>query len=185
MPVREISFSPEKALEYTLYIASRLQNPTVHEVLKVRYFADKLHLSEYGFVASGDEYVAMRFGPVASSTYNLLKAARGDQSGWIHPRFYEVIDGAVLVDRLSNRVIPQREPNQAHLSQADIAILDEAIRRYGNMDFKERTDLSHDKAWQSAWTVAQEDEAGQSPMSIESIASTLENSQEVISHLQS
>lgn len=183
MPVREISFSPEKALEYTLYIASRLQNPTVHEVLKVRYFADKLHLAAYGFVASGDEYVAMQFGPVASSTYDLLKAARGDQSGWIHPRFYEVIDDALVVERGSNRVIPQRGPNTDYLSRADVAILDDAISRYGNMSFAERTHLSHDNAWKAAWAAAQEDEAGQSPMALEAIAATLDNSQEVIAHL--
>lgn len=81
MAVREITFAPDKALESVLYIAAHLAEPTIHEVLKIRYFADKLHLAQYGFLASGDEYVAMKFGPVASSTYNLLKAARGDQSG--------------------------------------------------------------------------------------------------------
>lgn len=183
MTVREIAFSPEKALESALYIASRLHNPTVHEVLKLRYFADKLHLAAYGFVASGDEYVAMRFGPVASSTYNLLKAARGDQSGWIHPKFYEVIDGAVVVEPGSNRVVPQREANTDYLSKADVEMLDSAIAQYGGMSFPERTRLSHDSAWQAAWDAAKEDEAGQSPMPVESIAETLGNSEEVIAHL--
>ena len=183
MTVREIAFSPQKALESTLYIASRLQTPTVHEVLKLRYFADKLHLAVYGFVASGDEYVAMRFGPVASSTYNLLKAARGDQTGWIHPKFYEVIDGAIAVERSSNRVVPQRAANTDYLSKADVEILDSAIVQYGNMSFAERTKLSHDSAWEAAWESAKEDEASQNPMLLESIAGTLENSEEVIAHL--
>jgi uncharacterized phage-associated protein len=183
MPVREKSFSPEKALESTLYIASRLQNPTIHEILKLRYFADKLHLAAYGFVASGDEYVAMKFGPVASSTYNLLKAARGDQSVWIDPRLYEIIEGALVVERGSNRVVPQRDANIDHLSKADVAMLDEAIARYGNMSFRERTHLSHDTAWKAAWEVAEEDEAGQSPMPVDAIASTLENAEEIIEHL--
>jgi uncharacterized phage-associated protein len=184
MAIREISFAPEKALEYTLFIASKLRTPTVHEVLKLRYFADKLYLSAYGFVGSGDEYVAMTFGPVASSTYNLLKAARGDQSGWIHPRFYELIAGAIHVERGSNRVIPEREPNMALLSKADVEILTEAVRKYGNMSFGERTALSHDGAWRAAWDEAQKDEAGQSPMPVEAIAATLDNASEVISYLR-
>lgn len=183
MPVREISFSPEKALEYTLHIASCLKNPTVHEVLKVRYFADKLHLAAYGFVASGDDYVAMRFGPVASGTYNLLKAARGDQSGWIHPLFAEVVDDALKVERGTNRVVPLREANLDFLSKADVDVLNQALERYGNMSFTERTNISHDSAWESAWATAKDDEAGQSPMAVQAIAATLENAHEVIAHL--
>jgi uncharacterized phage-associated protein len=91
MAKKEISFSPHKAVESLLYVVARLIEPTVHEALKIRYFADKLHLAKYGWLASGDEYVAMQFGPVASSTYNLIKAARGDQSGWIHPLFNELV----------------------------------------------------------------------------------------------
>jgi uncharacterized phage-associated protein len=180
---QEITFSPEKALESVLYIASKLAQPTVHEVLKIRYFADKLHLADFGFIASGDDYVAMKFGPVATTTYNLLKAARGDQSGWIHPHLYALINGALEVSRSSNLVTPLRAPMLDNLSSADIASLDQALTRYGNMPFTQRTALSHDAAWQAAWDTATEDEAGQSPIKLANIAATLPNAQEVIAHL--
>ena len=183
MAIREITFPPEKALESMLYIASKLERPTIHEALKIRYFADKLHLAEYGFLASGDDYVAMKFGPVASSTYNLLKAARGDQSGWIHPVFAQLVDGSLGVDADRKTLKPLRAPNLDQLPRADVACLDDAIRRYGNMPFSERTDLSHDAAWQSTWDIAAEDEMGQSPMTLDAIAGTLPNAQEVIAHL--
>jgi uncharacterized phage-associated protein len=183
MPTQEITFSAEKALESMLYIASKLAQPTVHEVLKIRYFADKLHLADFGFMASGDDYVAMKFGPVATTTYNLLKAARGDQSGWIHPRLYELAIGALEVSRSTNRVSALREPDLERLSAADIATLDQALFRYGNMPFAQRTALSHDSAWQAAWDTATEDEAGQSPIKLADIAATLPNAQEVIAHL--
>ena len=183
MTVREIGFVPEKAVESVLYMASRLGSPTVHEVLKIRYFADKIHLANYGFIASGDDYVAMKFGPVASTTYDLLKAARGDQSGWIHPRLYQAIDGALTVDRISNKVVAQRGPDLSRLSKSDIECLDEAMAKYGNMGFLERTELSHDTAWKAAWETAAEDEVGQSPMSLAAIAGALTNANEVIAHL--
>lgn len=183
MATKEITFSPEKALESVLYIATKLRSPTIHEVLKVRYFADKLHLAQYGYLASGDDYVAMKFGPVASGTYNLLKAARGDQGGWVHPRFAELVDGALGVDADRKTLRPLRPPLMDRLSVADVSCLDEATQRYGNMPFQQRTNLSHDAAWEAAWNVASEDEVGQSPMPVASIASTLENAQEVIAHL--
>jgi uncharacterized phage-associated protein len=184
LAAKEITFSPDKALESVLYIASKLAQPTVHEVLKIRYFADKLHLANFGFMASGDDYVAMKFGPVATTTYNLLKAARGDQSGWIHPRLYELIDGTLEVSRGTNLVTPLRAPKLDHMSTADVASLDQALTLYGNMPFAQRTELSHDAAWQAAWDVATEDEAGQSPIKLADIAATLPNAQEVIAHLQ-
>lgn len=183
MSANEITFSADKALESVLYIASKLTKPTVHEVLKIRYFADKLHFADYGFMASGDDYVAMKFGPVATTTYNMLKAARGDQSGWIHPRLYELISGTLEVSRGSNLVTHLRDPNLDLLSRADVICLDQALERYGNMPFAQRTELSHDSAWQAAWDSATEDEAGQSPIKLEDIAATLPNSQEIIAHL--
>ena len=51
------------------------------------------------------------------------------------------------------------------------------------MPFAERTNLSHDAVWQSAWDIAAEDEMGQSPMTLDAIAATLPNAQELIAHL--
>jgi len=183
MSVREYGFSPEKALESVLFIASRLQNPGIHEVLKLRYFADKIHFSEHGFLASGDQYCAMKFGPVASGTYDLLKAARGDLNEWANSQFSTVVAGALVVDRNSNSVRPQRDANLEFLSRSDIDALTRAIEQYGNMDFGARTELSHDSAWTAAWAVAQEEHVGQSPMALESIAKTLENAEEVVAHI--
>lgn len=179
---KEMAFSPQKAIESILYIASRLGKPTIHEVLKIRYFADKLHLAEYGFVASGDEYVAMQHGPVASNTYNLLKAARGDQSEWLHPSFSLIAHNAVQVTS-DHRVECLRDPDMSQLSIADIDCLDDAIARYGHMNFGERSKLSHDAAWQKAWDAASQDDVGQGPMSVSEIAKTLKNATEVLEHL--
>ncbi|EQD66934.1 hypothetical protein B1B_06098 [mine drainage metagenome] len=183
--VKEITFSPQKALESILYIAAKLDKPTIHEVLKVRYFADKLHLAEYGFLASGDDYVAMRFGPVASNTYNLLKAARGDQSPWLHPIFFAVVKDTLQITSDGYSLKSLRGTDLSQLSIADIECLDAAIKRYGNMSFEERTELSHDAAWQKAWDTASEDDMGQSSMLPMEIAQTLENAAEVLESLRS
>jgi len=185
MPATEITFSPQLALEAILYIAARVNEPTIHEVLKLRYFADKLHLSRYGWLASGDDYVAMRFGPVGSGTYNLLKAARGDQSGWIHPAFADIARAAIRIADDKKTIIRLRDADAAVLSGADRECLDEALRQYGNMPFGQRVELSHDAAWAKAWRAATDDEVGQSPMPVLDIAETLTNAADVIDHLRS
>ena len=184
MALREIKFSPDRSVEAIIYVASKLANPTIHEVLKLRYFADKLHLAKFGFLASGDDYVAMQFGPVASSTYNILKAARGDQTGWLHPRFYDLVSGSLSIGEDRKSVILLRGANTDLLSRAELSCLDEAVQTYGGMSFKQRTKLSHDSAWEAAYKIAEEDEVGQSPISLEAIAQTLTNAPEVISHLR-
>lgn len=184
MAASEITFSPEKALEAILYIAAKLKEPTIHEVLKVRYFADKLHLAQFGWMASGDDYVAMKFGPVGSGTYNLMKTARGDESGFIHPRFAELVSGSLAVDPDRRTLRGLRTPDLSCLSSSEVSSLDNAIGRYGNMPFDERTELSHDAAWKLAWDAASEDEIGASPMVVASIAATLDNASEVLNHMR-
>jgi len=183
MAASEVTFSPERALEAVLFIAGRLAKPGIHEVLKLMYFADKIHLGKYGWLGSGDDYVAMKFGPVGSGTYNLLKAARGDQSGWIHPEFYRLARGALEISEDKKSISLLRSADTSHLSGAYIACLEEALNNYSGMSFRSRTDLSHDAAWKTAWDLATEDELGQSPMALESIAQTLANAEEVLAQL--
>lgn len=185
MAATEVTFSPERSLEAVLLVAARLAKPAIHEVLKLLYFADKIHLGKYGWLASGDDYVAMKFGPVGSGAYNLLKAARGDESGWIHPDFFRLVRGALEIadDKRSINLLRSFDPT--HLSPAYAACLDEALNSYAGMSFGARTELSHDAAWRAAWDLAAEDEVGQSPMPTEAIARTLANSEEVVAQLHS
>lgn len=182
MAVRDRSFAPEQAVEAVLYLAERLAQPTLHEVLKLRYFADKIHLANYGFLPSGDNYVAMKFGPVASNTYNLLKAARGDTSDWIHPYFHELTADTLRVVRGSHRVIPLRHARLEHLAETEVEALDQALRTYGGLPFEERTEISHDAAWEEAWEAA--NEAGQGRMSLESIAAATVEPESLLEHLR-
>lgn len=168
-------FSPKMAIDVMLYVSSRLKNPTIHEVLKIQYFADKLHFSRYGFMPSGDNYIAMEFGPVGSKTYNLIKAARGDRNKYIPESFVAATDGSLEVRGIS--VIALSEPDLSMLSEAQIECLDEAIGEYGNMDFGKRTMISHDAAWEKGWARSSK------AMATVDIVHTLPNADEVMEHL--
>lgn len=182
MTVRNISFSPEHSLEAILYISGKVAEATIHEVLKIIYFSDKLHLSKYGILASGDEYVAMDFGPVASNTYNLIKAARGDQSSYINPLFYKIVDDSFGIAEDKKTIIAYRDPRVEYLSTAEIECFKDAIQQSSGLNFKQRTELSHDQAWKSA-RKSGGDGVGASPMPVSDIANTLENAKEVITYI--
>jgi len=58
-------YRSEKVRQAVAYIASKLPGrENMYKVLKVMYFADKLHLKRYGRVIFGDRYIAMKHGPV-------------------------------------------------------------------------------------------------------------------------
>lgn len=181
--MREMTFSPVRALESLLFLAGNLEQPTIHEVLKLRYFADKIHLEKFGFMASGDNYCAMKFGPVASNTYNMLKAARGERSAWIHPDLISAVEGSLEVVN-SKFVHALRAADLSVLAPSDAECLKEALAAYGNMPFKERTELSHDAAWERAWEAAASDSISAGDMTLVDIAATLPNAEEVVEHLR-
>lgn len=181
--MRNLTFSPKKAIETLLYIAQRLERPTIHEVLKIQYFADKLHAQDYGFMPSGDEYVAMKFGPVGSATYDIIKAARGDVSKF-NKQYVPFVEGAIEVKGEDDAAVRAlREPDIEYLSRAQIRCIDRAVELYGNMPFSERTELSHDNAWTEAWNEAKAKSRLQSPMARKAILSTLSNSHEIFEHI--
>lgn len=142
------AFEPEKALEAILYIARRLRHPTLHTISKVLYFADQKHLRDYGRLICGDNYVAMKHGPVPSGVYDILKAVRGDGARYAGLES-AVLARALAVDR-GHHVTPLRDPDTAALSESDRGAMDWAIQEYGHLSFRELAERSHDPAWSSA-----------------------------------
>lgn len=135
-------FDPQKALEVLLYVAHRCRD--MYTALKVVYFADKVHLSQYGRLIAGDRYVAMSHGPVPSGLYDIIKSVRGDGA------FIVRVPAKEAFTMLGNDINPLRGPDVDVLSETDRECLDEAIRNYGHMTFDELKRLSHDDAFNAA-----------------------------------
>lgn len=154
------SFDTDKALEVILYVAKRVPMPDLIHICKTLYFADRQHLEEYGRFICGDQYFAMKNGPVPSGVYDLLKA-----------------NHTAHFTRRGNKIIPVREADLRSLSESDVECLDSAISKYGAMPFNELSQHSHDAAWQAA------DE--NDSISLESIAMTLRDGAAILEHLRS
>ncbi|MFM6190109.1 MAG: Panacea domain-containing protein [Planktothrix sp.] len=176
----QFDFNIEKGIESILYILELLENkvqPTIHRVSKVLYFADKEHLEKYGRFIFGDSYYAMKHGPVPSQIYDLLKLVRGDLSPSFQPSqeiSEQVLHAFKIVD--NHNIKKLREPKKDFLSESDLECLEHSATKYGSLSFAELTELSHDRAWESA------DE--NDIINVEDIIKTFDNSEELLEHLQ-
>lgn len=165
-------FDPEKALEVFLYIARHTPIPDIYHVLKVLYFADRQHLANYGRLICGDEYYALKDGPVPSGTYDLVRDVQNptrQSPNANKARAAFSLDGY--------QVKPLRDCDATFLSRSDIKCLDDAINEIGHLPFGSVKALSHDAAYHSANLNGE--------ISVEDIASTLPDSKALIEQLHS
>lgn len=164
----QFEFDMQKTVEAILYIVNRTPMPTFMSVAKLLYFADKTSLEAFGCFITGDTYRAMQHGPVPSGAYELMKAARDtDVYG------FEVV--------YNHHLRAKRQADLDELSETDIKCLDQVIDAYGKFPTWQLRDLSHDAAWTETWVEA--GERGNSPIPVERIATTLDNSDEIIEYL--
>lgn len=173
MAVHARAFDREKAVEAILYIATFLPNPTKHSISKMFYLADKLHLQEYGRLICGDRYIAMDYGPVPSSIYDMMKVSEGQNR--IDPDTDDFICEAFTICH-GRKVVPKRNAEISFLSDSEMECIKKTINDYGNKTFGQLCDITHDKAWNQT-------EVNQ-PMELLNIINTLPNSAEIISYLE-
>ncbi len=128
------------------YIASKIVPLDLHKSFKLLYLAEKACLGRYGRQFIRDDYIAMDYGPVPSTTYDLAKAARGE------PRSYGI--SAEMVDEFKrwiavdgSLISARRDPDLDELSRGALECLDEVIDKYASWTFNQLTQEAHDAAW--------------------------------------
>ena len=135
-------FRKDETLNAILYVLKMTNGCCdMHKLCKILYFADQKHLSLYGRSITGDEYIAMNYGPVPSCVYDIFKAVRGD-SYFCGDEFKDIIYFPNKKD-----VAAKAEPDMDYLSQSDVECLDYAIEICRDKSFTELTNMSHGYAW--------------------------------------
>lgn len=141
-----ISSSEKEAITIhtLLYILQKMNgNGDYHKIFKILYFADQKHLAKYGSTITPDRYIAMKYGPVPSLAYDILKSIRHhgplaeDREKFL-PYFEPVSEKDVRA---------KATPDLDYLSESEVICLEEAVAAYGTLSFDDRTDKSHDTAW--------------------------------------
>jgi uncharacterized phage-associated protein len=133
--------SVRKILQALYYIQSRA--PTDNEdrfnivyLLKMIYFSDRYHLRHYGNLATQDTYYAMKMGPVASVTYDLLKKAGRNMT----PTEIEQLSYVKELDEYSVEIEAQGSED---LSISFKKAMDFTLKEFGQFKWGKQSDLSH------------------------------------------
>ena len=126
------NFDRDTALASMLYIAKASGGVCdKYNLLKTLYFADKLHLVKYGRPITGDNYISMKYGPVPSKSFDIIRHEKNDLTF--------LLDG--------NQFTGLAEPDLDYLSETDIEVLDAAILETKHLGFVQLMDKSHDEAY--------------------------------------
>jgi hypothetical protein len=167
--VFEMSPSVPRILNAILLILSaaekRNETVTQYDIVKTVFLADRAHLNKFGRPITYDNYVAMKFGPVPSLVYDILKENRWalNKAGitdlpWSRRDAPEISPNCFAYEG------PQREPSEDVLSPTDMDELEKAFIVVKSLGFGQIKKLTHeDQAYIDAW----EDEVEQQrfPMS--------------------
>lgn len=136
-------FNGHKAIEGILWLAQKDPGHVdIYKIVKAFFFADLYHLKNYGRPIAGDHYVAMKYGPVPSDTYNLISRDRFTIAEY--PEEFFELDG--------NFVIGKRAPNLDLLSESDLEALEVGWDKVKDLSFKEVLRIADDHpAYRKTW----------------------------------
>ena len=133
------SFSHRKATQALNFFARRAGGRiNKMKSLKLVYFADRYHLRKYGRPVVGDEYLAMNYGPVASSTKDLAEMSDflGEDEERYAKRFIRPADSAITYQSV-------HDLDEKVLSQSDREALEFAWKKFGHVEKYALAKLTH------------------------------------------
>jgi len=107
------------------------------KALKLIWLADRLHLRKYGRPILQDNYVAMKHGPVASSTRDILEGNQLGVGAKVLDYSKEFINPANLTYASINNVM------EKVFSESDLEALNAVYNTYGHFDQFQLRDITH------------------------------------------
>ena len=129
-------FSIEKIVQLFYYIQSHSNANTKLEIIKLLFFADRIHIRKHFSFVSLDFYVAMKYGPVASTALDILnKSERLD----IFPDEELIHLDKIGILNKSERII--KKVSDDLLSKNEMNSLNKSIELFSDIGLIE---ISHD-----------------------------------------
>lgn len=133
-----LTFQYETATQALNYLAGKSGGSLNKlKALKLIFFADRYHVRKYGRPVTGDEYLAMTYGPVASSVKDIA-----EMSGFLDAKVAGYAKNYIKpVNKYVFRSVAAVDTDQ--LSQTDIEALDFACNNFGGPSQFELAELTH------------------------------------------
>jgi uncharacterized phage-associated protein len=106
------------------------------QLIKLMYLADRLSLLEKGRTISGDSYVSMKYGPVLSRTFKLIRDDMEDKTGPWHDCITAPSDHQVSLKQSKPLDFDQ-------LSKYETRIISQLHEKYGSIDRFDLARMTH------------------------------------------
>jgi uncharacterized phage-associated protein len=136
MPI-QFRFHPEKAVEAAAILMKLHGKPMKYlGLLKMLYIADRIALERIEQPITGDHYVSMKYGPVLSGVYDLIKRKPVDDA---LPLWSEYISPG---DK--NFVYLVKDPGNDELCEEEEDILQEVYQTFGHLNPFHVAEWTHD-----------------------------------------
>lgn len=132
--------SHNKAIEAIVWLSNKNPGIDIYHIVKIMFFADKMHLNRYGRPLIGDTYIKMQYGPVPSAIKDLIK-----QDMWLSPKQLDKISNAVTIEKNNSyfKTTANRDADISYFSKSDLKCLSESFERYKDSSFDELYTLTH------------------------------------------
>lgn len=140
--MKTLEFSYKKAIQAINYLAQK-EGGVIDKlkVVKLLYFADRYHLRRYGRLIINDTYWAMKMGPVASASKDIL-----DSSDFMDNSEKEYsIEYLVTTKKEAKEynIKSKKEPDTTVFSQTDLEALDFVYKNLGKKTGGQLVNESH------------------------------------------
>ena len=111
------------------------QQPMHHlKLMKMMYMADRRSLEQIETTITGDSYVSMKYGPVLSNVYDLIKGQYKDSS-------VQALWSTHISPRLNHQISLLKNPGNRKLCEFEEDLIREIYQDYKNYD---RFDLAEE-----------------------------------------
>ena len=130
-------FNIEKILQVLYYIQKYSDTDSKLDLIKLLFFADRIHIRKHFSFISLDNYVALKYGPVASNSLDVLNKQKEYFNNFPSSDL-GFLDNIKKINQ-SKRIIKQ-VPNDL-LSKNEMRSIDKAIELFSG---KKLVDISHD-----------------------------------------
>jgi uncharacterized phage-associated protein len=168
MPDIRFRFDAEKLVQALAYFAERgIDDLDKMKAAKLLFYADKYHLLRYGRPVIGDTYACMEYGPVPSTSLNVMNDVLASDPHF-PPIEKKLFDRYLAVERPKSSPYPvfraRHSADRDVFSESDLEALEHAVASFGQLTAWELSELSHGEP---AWRIANQSRPSGSSVSID------------------
>ena len=134
-------FRPEKAAAMTSFFLERAGGRLNDlKLMKLLYMSERRSLHRYNASITDSAFYSMRFGPVLADAYTLFRSPDESEIWGAHIGYLSQKEGQALENTV---VLKAPLEAEAHLSRAEVAILEEVWTDYNEKGKWEIVDITH------------------------------------------